>query len=166
MHNELVTYIQTHHALDGVEVRAVGPKAVTLALPPELHDVGNLLGELEVRFNARIDIMAGDKPGLGPTATVWVRQDATAPQDDDASAPGSGGMFSDDEGDGGATEQKAEPDNSSSSSSTKAGFQFPSIRGWSCQMSTAFITAVTMLAAAVSIARNGTALWQSFDLGL
>ncbi len=74
MHNNLVTYIQSNHAADGIEVRSVGPRAVTLAFPPELHDLGNICGELELRFNARIDLLTSDQPGIGPTATVWVRQ--------------------------------------------------------------------------------------------
>ena len=75
MHNEIVSWIQSHYAADGVEVRATGPKAITLVLPQEMHDLGNFCGELELHFNARIDIVAQTTPGLGPTATVWVAQD-------------------------------------------------------------------------------------------
>ena len=97
MQQEIVTHIQTHYSADGVEVRSVGPKAVTLSLPPELHDLGNLCGELECMYNARIDIEASSTPGLGPIATVWVQpdeendEDGTADRSDphsDDGAPG------------------------------------------------------------------------------
>ena len=82
MQQDIVSHIQSHWSGDGVEVRSVGPRVVTLALPPEMHDVGALCGELECEFNARIDLEASPTPGLGPIATVWLHADAV-----DASGP-------------------------------------------------------------------------------
>ena len=116
MHNEIVSYIQANYAADGVEVRAVGPKAVTLVLPPEMHDLGNFCGELEMQFNARIDIVAQSTAGLGPTATVWVAQNDDEPvydakddnEDDDDDRCGTNanaGNDADDENEDGAAKK-------------------------------------------------------------
>lgn len=143
MHNELVSYVQSNHAADGVEVRAVGPKAVTLALPPELHDLGHLCGELEVRFNARIDIAAPQTPGIGPTATVWVMQDAVAEDNDDAAS-----RNDDDD------EPAANP-------------EAPAAAKWPrrCPISTTTIAAsLTVLAAIATIASHSTTLWKHLEL--
>lgn len=85
MQQDIVSHIQSHWSGDGVEVRSVGPRVVTLALPPEMHDVGALCGELECEFNARIDLEASPTSGLGPIATVWLHADSA-----DASGPLSG----------------------------------------------------------------------------
>ena len=151
MHNELVSYIQSNHAADGVEVRAVGPKAVTLALPPELHDVGNLCGELEVRFNARIDIQAADSPGLGPTATVWVMQGQIDHDrcDTDSPVPGP----DPDNVDAAPPQEPVAPP----SKSVAARFN-------RCNIGAIAIAALTVTAAAVSILSNGAALWKHLEL--
>ena len=156
MHNELVSFVQSNHAADGVEVRAVGPKAVTLALPPELHDVGNLCGELECRFNARIDIHAAETPGVGPTATVWVMQDAVA------------NNLSDSDNDVGNNDNDGRE-------RTDAGPQSPkppappedrkdSRRGWDCTSPATLAAALGMLAAAATIASHSTTLWKHWEL--
>ena len=71
-----MSHIQSHWSGDGVEVRSVGPRVVTLALPPEMHDVGALCGELECEYNARIDLEASPTVGVGPIATVWLHADS------------------------------------------------------------------------------------------
>lgn len=150
MHNEVVSYIQTNHAADGVEVRAVGPKAVTLALPPELHDVGNLCGELEVRFNARIDIQAAETPGLGPTATVWVMQG----QIDDADRCNTDSPVpcpdNDEPGDDAAPDLPPPPPTA------------PNL--CTCNIGTVAVASLTIIAAAFSILNNGAALWKHLEL--
>jgi len=159
MHNELVSYVQSNHAADGIEVRAVGPRAVTLAFPPELHDLGNLIGELEMRFNARVDIVAGDQPGIGPTATVWVRNDGDAREeasqadsaDDNACA------------DSPPSDDKAESGAESSAARTNPGI-FNSLGMHKCKAGAAVVTLLTLLAAAFSILNNGTALWKHLEL--
>ncbi len=158
MHNELVSYIQSNHAADGVEVRAVGPKAVTLALPPELHDLGNICGELEVRFNARIDMKAAETPGVGPTATVWVLQDQAQPAPKDTDNNGYESDTSQVQPNDDSTEpQVALP-------APKAGWFSGLKPKCSCNFSTAALAGLTVLAATFSIANNGAALWKHLEL--
>ena len=162
MHNEIVSFIQSHYAADGVEVRAVGPKAITLVLPPELHDLGNLCGELEVQFNTRMDIVAQSTPGLGPTATVWVAQPGAsaaahaseeARKDDDVSDGDEGGCdksaSSGIDGTHREESEKGAADASTSSSSTWRRYR-------RCfQMMAAGLTAA---AAAATLLRHGAVL--------
>lgn len=144
MHSELVSYIQSSHAADGVEVRAVGPKAITLALPPELHDLGNLCGELELRFNARVDLVAADKPGLGPTATVWVMQDAA---------------------DGDGNDSDSSQPTAAAPECTEPAPQQPQTARKPLNKFTVTIAAVLgILAAVMGVLNHGTALWKHFEL--
>lgn len=154
MHNELVSFVQSNHAADGVEVRAVGPKAVTLALPPELHDVGNLCGELECRFNARIDIHAAETPGIGPTATVWVMQDAV-------------GNASDSDNDGNDGRERTEPAPQSPVPPPREAPEAPERKvSWKrgCITPTTLAASLGMLAAAATIVSHSTALWKHWEL--
>ena len=161
MHNELVSYIQSNHAADGIEVRAVGPRAVTLAFPPELHDLGNIIGELEMRYNARVDLTAGDRPGIGPTAIVWVRTDDVARES--ALLPDS----DDDDNGRNASSQPSGAANAPKSENCPtpgifSGFGF-GLGAQKCKAGAAVVTILTLLAAAFSIVNNGKALWKSFD---
>lgn len=146
MHNELVSFVQSNHGADGVEVRAVGPKAVTLALPPELHDVGNLCGELECRFNARIDIHAAETPGVGPTATVWVMQDAVAGRSDS------------EDDDAGREPTDAPP---ALPESPRKPLEK---HCWSSLKPTSIAAGLGMVAAVITIASHSTALMKRFEL--
>jgi len=151
MHNEIVSWIQSHYAADGVEVRATGPKAITLVLPQEMHDLGNFCGELEMQFNARIDIVAQTTPGLGPTATVWVAQndghdfnDADDDDDDDDR------VVPDDKGanDNGSP---TDPDKSDSEGNDPVVKQQSKWFQWAAM-------AVTTAAAVLTILRHGSAM--------
>lgn len=155
MHNELVSYIQSNHAGDGIEVRAVGPKAVTLAFPPELHDLGNLVGELEMAFNARVDLAANDTPGLGPTATVWVMQGDTEPDSDGEAAASKDAAT--------GTEPDA-PEPAQAPSPRSFGFNGSIRRCCTCNLGTAVVATMTVMAAAFSIANNGASLWKHLEL--
>ena len=149
-----MSYIQSAFASDGVEVRAVGPKAVTLALPPELHDLGNMCGELELRYNARVDIAAHETPGVGPTATVWVqgsdgeRADAASQNQSEDSSPAAAPSE-----DAAPHETLAEP-----AHVKKRWFV------WNKCTAGAVVAALTVSAACLSIVSNGTSLWKHLEL--
>lgn len=151
MHEELVSYIQTNHAADGIEVRAVGPKAVTLALPPELHDAGNLIGELEITFNARVDLIADPQPGLGYTAIVWV-------------------MPGDDKGDDDKVpdqireEAEATPKPAEDGATSSKHNVSETPRWGAFNPGTMIVAGITLLAAVISIASHGAQLLRHFDL--
>jgi hypothetical protein len=152
MHNELVSYIQSNHAADGVEVRAVGPKAVTLALPPELHDLGNLCGELECRFNARIDIEAAETPGIGPTATVWVMQDAESHEEELRE------HTDDQPREDFPPPQQDDPERPGKPAAREAWWKS------GCKLGGAAAATLTAVAALVTIASHSTALWKHLEL--
>ena len=147
MHNDLVSYVQSNYAADGIEVRAVGPKAIKLALPPELHDLGNLCGELEMRYNARMDIEAGEAAGVGPTATVWVQTESEKEEVRRA--------LSEDEDDLKKTAEEASKTPEADATKTKSWIGL-------CTAG-AVVAAFTFVAAAVSIVSNGTRLWKQFS---
>ena len=68
----LKEYVQTNYGGDGVEVTSQGKRSITLELPIEFHDIGELCAAVEDLWDARVDVMAATKAGLGPSLDIWL----------------------------------------------------------------------------------------------
>jgi hypothetical protein len=104
----LFKYVVANYSAMGLQVTSIGPRSLTVELPPEVHDLGSIAIGVELEFGARVDTKMSAVPGAGLTVDITMPHDPIV-------APGGDGQLRQR-----STAAAIKPARSASSSSSKS----------------------------------------------